>query len=243
MAQPRRLGLGLSERPRAVLPIAAVTGLVAEARIVRRLGFRAEAAGGDPEATRAACARLVAEGAGALLSFGICGGLDPRLASGMLILPHGIRSEEGKRFTVDSGKHRALAAALSAAGLAATTDDIFGASVPAETPERKAALFRQSGAVAIDLESHHVARAAAAAGLPFVVLRAVADTAARGLPLAALVGLDREGRAALGRVLLSLARGPRQLPALLGLARDTRRALVELRRAAQAARGVLPGSV
>src|SRR5690348_3529706 len=99
---------------------------------------------------------------------------------------------------------------------------------------RWAALNRQSAAIAIDLESHLVADAAAAAGLPFAVLRAVADPAGRALPPAALIGLDAAGRPALGRILWSLMRQPAQLPALLQVARDTRRALAALRRAAEA---------
>ncbi len=52
------------------------------------------------------------------------------------------------------------------------------------------------------MESHHVAEAANAHGLPFLVIRAVADTAVDTLPEAALVGLNEEGRPAIGAVLL-----------------------------------------
>jgi adenosylhomocysteine nucleosidase len=70
----------------------------------------------------------------------------------------------------------------------------------------------------------------------------VADPAERALPPAALIGLDAAGRPALGRVLLSLVRQPAQLPALLQLARDTRRALAALRRAGDALGGTVQGS-
>jgi len=216
------------------MPIAAVTGLAAEARIARRIGWRAAAAGGDAERTRRAVAQLVAEGASALVSFGICGGLDPALGPGALVLPQAVSSEDGRHRRVDAALRGALAAALGHAGIAAAGGDVLGAARAADTPARKTALHRRSGAIAIDLESHLVAEAAAAAGLPFAVLRAVADPAERALPPAALIGLDAAGRPALGRVLLSLARQPEQLPALLQLARDTRRALAALRRAGEA---------
>ena len=74
----------------------------------------------------------------------------------------------------------------------------------------------------------------ARADIPFAVLRAIADPAERALPPAALIGLNAAGRPALGRVLLSLASQPGQLPALLQVARDTRRALAALRRAGAA---------
>jgi adenosylhomocysteine nucleosidase len=216
------------------MPIAAVTGLAAEARIAERIGWRAFAAGGDAERTRRAMAPLVADGVRALVSFGICGALDPALNPGALILPQVVIAEDGRRHRIDVALRSVLAAALGRARVVALAGDILGAVRAADTPSRKAALNRQSGAVAVDLESHLVAEAAAAAGLPFAVLRAVADPAERALPPAALIGLDAAGRPALGRTLLSLARHPGQLPALVRLAGDTRRALATLRRAGDA---------
>lgn len=223
------------------MPIAAVTGLAAEARIAERIGWQAVAAGGDAEATRRAMAQLVAGGARALVSLGICGGLDPALSSGALILPQVVTSEDGGRRRVDAALRGVLAAALGRAGIPALGGDVLGSARAVDTPSRKAALNRQTGAIAVDLESHLVAAAAAAAGLPFAVLRAVADPAERALPPAALIGLDALGRPALGRILWSLARQPAQLPALLQIARDTRRALAALRRAGEALGGTAAG--
>lgn len=222
-----------------ILRAAAVTGLVAEARIARRMGLDAVAAGGQNESTRAAIAGLIAAGARALISFGICGGLDPALQSGVLILPRAVLDENGARHPVDSRLHERFAQALTEAGLAPVASDMLGAAAPADTPGRKAALHRRGGAVAVDLESHLVAGAAAAARIPFIALRAIADPAERSLPPAALIGLDGEGRTALGPVLRSIARHPGQMPALLLLAVDTRRALAALRQGADALRHVL----
>lgn len=212
--------------------IAAVTGLAAEARIARRAGLAAAAAGGEAARTEAAIARLVADGASALVSFGICGGLDPALAPGTLLLPRAVLDEAGARFAADPAWHGRAVAALAARSLAAATGDLLGAAEIVATPQRKQALHRATGAVAADLESHLVARAAARARLPFLALRAVADPAARALPPAALIELGPAGRPALGAVLCSLARRPGQLPALLRVAGEARRALAALRRAA-----------
>jgi adenosylhomocysteine nucleosidase len=225
------------------MTVAAITGLAAEARIARAIGLRAVAAGGDAARTRAAIERLIGDGATGLVSFGICGGLDPAVASGTVLLPQAVRTASGKRYAVNTAWRAALAGALRLAGVVAVSSDIVGVSAIVDTPVRKAALFGDSGAAA-DLESHLVAEFAHAAGLPFIVLRAVADGAQRGLPPAALVGLNAAGGAALGPVLMSLARRPGQLPALALAALDTRRALATLRRAAhalQAQLGVLPG--
>ncbi|HEV8026241.1 MAG TPA: nucleoside phosphorylase [Stellaceae bacterium] len=217
------------------MAFAAVTGLAAEARIARRLGLRAVATGGRAERTADAAARLIAEGATGLLSFGICGGLDPALASGTLILPRAVQSETGERYLADAAAHRLCADAL---GGTLVTEDMLGAGSIVDTVARKAALFRRMAAVAIDNESHLVAAAATAAGIPFLVLRAVADPATRALPPAALIGLDDEGRPALLPVLRSLLVQPGQLGALLAIARDTSHALHALRRVAAIAPGI-----
>lgn len=216
---------------------AAITGLAAEARLARRAGLVAVATGGDPVAVRMAAERLAARGAAALVSFGIAGGLDPALASGALLLPEAVRSEDGGRWPVDAGWRARVAAALAAAGLAAAAGDTLGARTAVASAAAKGALFRRHGAAAVDLESHIVAEAAARSGLSFLVLRAVADPAARGLPPAAAVGLDRDGHAALGPVLLSLARRPGQIPDLVRVAWDTRHALTALRHGVPALAG------
>jgi adenosylhomocysteine nucleosidase len=214
------------------MAFAAVTGLAAEARIARRLGLPAVATGGNAPRTQAAAEHLIAQGATGLLSFGICGGLDPALTAGTLVLPRAVQSETGERYLADAATHRSCAGAL---GDTLVTQDILGASSIADTVERKAALFRRTGAVAIDTESHLVAAAAAAARIPLLVLRAVADPATRALPPAALIGLDEDGRPVLRRVLRSLLAQPGQLPALIAIALDTRQALRALTRVASTA--------
>jgi adenosylhomocysteine nucleosidase len=104
---------------------------------------------------------------------------------------------------------------------------LAGAAVVVTAVE-KATLFAATDADAVDLESGAVARVALAHGVPFAVLRAVADPAARNLPPAALIALDGGGRIGFLRVLGSVIGNPGQVPGLLALARDAaaaRRAL------------------
>ena len=116
----------------------------------------------------------------------------------------------------------------------ATPGSLWGGGAVLATAADKAALFRRSGAVAVDLESAAVARVARRRGLPFAVLRAVCDPAERDLPPAALIALDPAGRIGLRGVLASVLAKPRQVPALLTLGADAgaaRRALVRWVRA------------
>jgi adenosylhomocysteine nucleosidase len=210
---------------------AAICGLEAEARIARRAGLAARACGGLVQPTLAAAQSLLADGADALVSFGIAGALAPHLASGALLLPRAVIDHEGSAHRVSMDWRTRVEASLVAAGLHAETGDLLGAGAVVGSREAKETLYRASGAIAVDLESHLVARAAESAGRPFLILRAVADGAAQRLPPAALIELKPSGAPALGRVLASILGDPRQIPALLRLASDTRRALFALRSA------------
>lgn len=220
------------------MSLAALCGFTAEARLARRFGLMTFATGGDGARGRSLAVRA-AETADGLLSFGIAGGLAPRLASGALLLPRMVIAANGEQLSVDAGLHRRVLAALATAGLHAETGDLLALDAIVATPHAKAAQHARHGTLAVDLESLLAAQAAQAASKPFLVLRAVADPASRGLPPAALVGLHPSGRAAPGRVLAAVLRQPGQIPELIATARDTRRALSTLRAALAALRGTL----
>ena len=57
-----------------------------EARLARRLGFRIATGGGTRDGAETAARLLVAEGALALVSFGLAGGLQPPLHSGKVLV-------------------------------------------------------------------------------------------------------------------------------------------------------------
>lgn len=107
---------------------------------------------------------------------------------------------------------------------------IAGVDRPLSDVSEKRALHAETGAVAADMESHIVGRIAAESGLPFAILRVIADPAERQLPPAALVGMRRDGAIDFRAVLGSLVANPSQLPALMQLTVDTGRARATLLR-------------
>jgi len=207
------------------MPLGIVTGMASEARI-----FGADAmtisAGGDAQATRAGIQSLIARGADRLVSFGIAGALDPNLKPGDLVVGSAVRTSDGVRAPVDQKWLMQLSAHLTAARVA----DVVGSTSIAATVEQKAMLHRDTGAACVDQESHWVADAAHANGLPFIVLRAIADRAGDTLPPAVLVGLDAQGNPRTGAVVRALLRDPTQLPGLIRVALQTSRALKSLLR-------------
>jgi len=201
-----------------------VTGLEVEARIARRSGLPVIVVAGTPERRAGLIARTIASGATGLISFGIAGGLDPGLAPGTMLLPEAVRTERGETFHADAPWRRRLLAHVPLAVPGA----IYGGARVVWRAADKRALFARTRASAIDLESGPVARAAHARGIPFVVLRSIADPAHRNLPRAAVFGLDDDGKVAYGTVLALAVLNPHQLPALLATALETRRALAAM---------------
>ena len=200
--------------------IGVVVGLAAEARVARRLGWRVAAGGGTAAGAAAAAARLVAEGAGALISCGLAGGLDPALRPGAVIVPCAVLAR-GVRFATDPTLSRMLGGP--------TSHVVLGADAPVASVAEKRRLRERTDAAAVDLESGAVARVAARHAIPFAVLRAVCDPADTALPPVALVALDAGGAIRAWRVLGSIIADPAQLAPLLALAADAataRRALV-----------------
>jgi adenosylhomocysteine nucleosidase len=210
--------------------LACVCGLAAEARIARGAGFSAAVGAGDRRRT-AALAAAAAARAQCLVSFGIAGGVSPELRPGDLVLSDEIVAEDGCWRGGEAWRRR-LAAIARAIG--AARGPILGANAILATRTDKKEAQTTYGARAADLESDLVARAAAAAGIPFAALRAIADPYERDLPAAALVPLAADGRPDFARILVSVLRRPRQVAALVGLGRELRQALAALREAAPA---------
>jgi len=205
--------------------IGIISGLKSELRCV---GFGLDApahlvtfaAAGSPERARARALGWAAEGrVHALMSFGLCGGLDPSLAPGDVVVAHRIALPEGGTLQFDSRWAHAIAARIAGARVA----PLLGAAEVAMSAGEKRALFERHAAHAVDMESRGVAEAARAAGIPFVALRAVADPAERSLPPSAARAFDNAGRIRPLRVLLGLMRRPRDLGALMALGADARR--------------------
>jgi adenosylhomocysteine nucleosidase len=216
-----------------VLVIGVIVGLASEARLLQAYpGVRIACSGASAARARVLAEEHLAGGCGALLSFGLAGGLDPRLPSGALCVPEAVLVPSGERIPVDaSWRARLLGRIDQATGCAL----LAGRDEPAGSPEDKAELFARTGAGAIDMESHAVAELAAARHVPFLVIRAVADPAERRLPawLSGVIGAD--GRPLPRPLLSGLATHPSDLAALLRLGGDARRALKTLRRVAAGA--------
>jgi adenosylhomocysteine nucleosidase len=212
--------------------IGVVTGLRAEARCLRGLDVRIACSGGSAERARSEAERLVAEGAAALVSCGLAGGLVAEFRPGDLLLADSVRSTGLASWSVEPIWRERVYARLSAGGLEPKSGALVGSDHIVATASDKRALFEATGAVAVDMESHAVAAVATAAGLPFLVLRSVADPHDRVIPQVAREALRPDGRVRLRATLGGVIRQPGNLLELLRLGRESGAALATLRRAA-----------
>jgi hopanoid-associated phosphorylase len=177
---------------------------------------------------------LVKDGAVALLSIGIAGGLDAALRPGDIVLPDIVVCAGGAERRASETWRAAVMPELPRVAIGT----LLTAGQPLASVAEKAALRAASGALAVDMESGSVADAAAEAGLPFLALRIIADPADRAIPAAALQGIAPDGSRRPLAVLMSLLARPADLPPLIRLARDSDAALRQLRRVASLGRAL-----
>lgn len=212
---------------------AILTGLAAEMKVLDNRGdktkFISACAASDSSRARLFLARMIAEGATRCLSFGLAGGVAPDLPAGSIVIAANVHSTQGC-YACDAAWVRALTVALPGAHVG----DIWGQETILQSPGLKQAVYHSTQCLACDMESQVVAAMATEAGLPFAALRVVCDPADFALPPAALLPLRGDGTPNLPAILGDLWRNPRQLSALLTLARHNQLALKALTQAAAA---------
>jgi adenosylhomocysteine nucleosidase len=232
-----------------------VTGLGYEAAIAQEAIRSATAPPGDDRVTatchgpgqaraRSAAEALVDIGANALLSFGVAGGCNPDLPSGTVILATGIRDISsgggGDILYTNRGWQRRIKSLLLGNVL---LEDALLASVstPITDSTSKRQLFHDLGVAAVDMESAAAARVAIDAGIPFMALRVIVDTADTTLPAAALAGMSPDGTVRTGPIVQAILRRPQDIPGLVGIAMADSKARKSLKRSAAVAAPLFGG--
>ena len=137
-----------------------------EARVIRT--------GAGPRRSQSAALRLAGSADTALAVAGVCGGVDPELRPGDVIVASELQGGKGTHKLTNP---EALVDAIRALGIAAKLGPIRSEDHIVRGPERER--LRESGAIAVDMESRWLAEAAG--DRPFAVLRVVIDTPRREL--------------------------------------------------------------
>jgi adenosylhomocysteine nucleosidase len=209
-------------------PVLIVTGLVQEARIAAGPGMTVICSSSDPQQLRALLTVFDPTTIRGVISFGVAGGLDPTLKSGDVVVATEVLAGDarwlaGLSLNEDLIDSVGLGSRRIVRGRLAGTEEVVVAR------DVKAALHSETGAAAVDMESHIAAEYAAKAGLPFAALRVVSDPAHRALPPLAMVAIKPNGDIDLPRILRGVARNPLTLFELVSTGLDFSRALKSLR--------------
>jgi len=223
-------------------------GLLAEAQIAARSGnVKTVVSGGNPPRLADLIEAAIAGGGRAILSFGIAGGLSEDLRPATCLIG-GEVIYAGNLYRADAAWTAHLAKCLTFSRFERFEREggegggrqsverrpalhrLAGVDRPVSSPCDKRALKAATGASAADMESHIVADLAVRHGLPFAMVRVIADPVSRGIPPAALIGMRSDGAMNAIACLRAIARDPVQVPAVMHLAVDTSRAMLQLRR-------------
>jgi adenosylhomocysteine nucleosidase len=166
----------------------------------------------------------------------VAAALDPTLACGTAVLPAAVL-RQGQHFETSRLWRERLLAALHG-HVRVVSGALLTSEVAVAAPVLKASLFRETRAVAVDMESAAVAAVAAEHGLPFLALRVILDTARDTLPPSITRAFDptaggRPGRPRAAALLWPMLCAPADWGRLLRLAaqyRLARRSLSQCRR-------------
>jgi adenosylhomocysteine nucleosidase len=213
-----------------------VMGLQAEADCLR--GCAANAApltwisGGSALRAREGAEQLRAQGADALVSFGLAVGLAPVLRPGDVVIAEGVVTPGGRTIATDAAWRAALLRRLGSSELNLRVARIAGSDEALTSAGAKRRAFQTTFAAALDTESHAVAEIAAAAGLPLLVVRAVAEPAETLRPAIAFAATGDDGRTRSLAMVGHLVARPWEIPAAWRFSKNGRQALEALRRVA-----------
>jgi adenosylhomocysteine nucleosidase len=218
-------------------PVLIVTGLVQEARIAAGPGMAVICSSSDPQQLRALLTVFDPTTIRGVISFGVAGGLDPTLKSGDVVVATEVMAGDA-RWLAGLTLNEDLIASVALGGRRIVRGRLAGAEEVVVARHVKAALHSETGAAAVDMESHIAADYAAKAGLPFAALRVVSDPAHRALPSSAMAAIKPNGDIDLRKIMRSVVRNPMTLRDLVSTGIDFSRALRSLR----GCRGFLLGS-
>ncbi|MBX6328023.1 MAG: adenosylhopane nucleosidase [Pseudolabrys sp.] len=165
----------------------------------------------------------VRQGCCGIVSFGVAGGLMPRLRAGDWIVASSIVAAQTVHATDETWSRKLLRVIPSA-----NHAPIAGVDFPVSSPAAKRELHAKTGAAAVDMESHVVARIAARHRLSFTALRVVIDPIERVVPPAALAAMDPDGNLNVFAIMRALMANPSQVTALARVAVDAMAACAEL---------------
>jgi adenosylhomocysteine nucleosidase len=218
-----------------------VTGIEKEAIILQKIGHHTKSdiiwVGNKQGSAYTQANTLAKNGCEIIISFGFAGALDPQLSAGDLIIPKSVTDAEGNIYRTDYNLHQKLSSHFSNK-FKVTVGELFGSTTIIWGADEKKRLFNRYNTKIVDMESLGVAQAAAENGCSFLIVRAISDTANQSLPKESLRSINLNNDIKIINILIDLAKNLNELPNLLRLAQNSRKAHICLRNVAKLGFGI-----
>lgn len=212
--------------------IGIISALPFEGRFLTAHGFLVHVSGVGAECAAHGARYLIDQGAKALISWGIAGGLEPTLRTGCIVIPDKIIDLKSNVYTTDEYLKKQIKQKLqlhlpSYHGPLLQTDQVI------TSVQEKKNLFKKYQAHAIDMESAAIAGAAKEANLSFTAIRVIIDSAHMSLPHWLPHSFNDKNKLHAGRFISGMCRYPLTWHALMKLVFNSIAARRSLKKAAQ----------
>ena len=165
----------------------------------------------------AAAELLIGKGATQLISWGCAAALDTTLKPGDLILADRLIDAADDEIAVNRNWHEYVKNLLTPHINCIHTGCLTESANIISSSKEKLHLQLITEAIALDMESIPVAKAATKKALPFLAVRVIVDPADMDLPRSIAYAANTEGDIVLSRLFLFLALHPTELPGLIRL--------------------------
>jgi len=220
-----------------LFPIGVITALESEAKCLQGVAntnhFININSGIGPDAANTGAQSAFDAGCRSLVSFGYAGALNTGLKPGDLLV--GVSVSNGN-LTLESEPlmvSQLTSVLKSGSDLVALESSLLSTSAITDTVSEKASRRAEGAWDAVDMESYSIASVAAQQNLPFLIVRAVLDTAVMELPAEINSLIDTNGLTRPAAALAAVVNNPKLISDLAILARNRRKA-------DQTLRGVVP---
>ena len=218
-----------------------ITGLEKEAIILQKIVHYANSeiiwVGNKQGSAYTQANTLVKNGCEILISFGFAGALDPELSAGDLVIPKSVTDAECNIFRTDYNLYQKTSRHFSNK-FRISAGTLFGSETIIWDADEKRRLFNKYNTKIVDMESLGVARAASENNCSFLIVRSISDTANQKLPKESLKSIDLNNNIKIRNILIDLAKHPNELPSLLQLAKNSRKAHICLQKVAKLGFGI-----
>ncbi len=172
---------------------------------------------------------LSGEGVAALGCVGVSGGLDPRLKTGDVVFADAVlRKRAGEVSPVwekGGGQFDETFKCAAAQGLSIQWGPVITVQKPVLNAQSKKALFEETKALAVDMETASAASVANQSGLPFFAIRTICDPANVSVSEALFQWVDEKGNPRISHLLKGILQKPSLITQLLNMKRNFHTAL------------------